>query len=93
MRLLPGVARLHPTRTGLDALAHGVGELLDAVADDPTVAIRPMDGRHRVELRVGLEAGASAPDAGRAVAEAVRAACAGTAVTVERVRVRISSVE
>ena len=93
LRLLPDVTRLYPTRTGLDALVHSVHGLLDAVADDPTVVLRPTDGAYVIETNVGLTGDVPAQQAAAALHTAIRDTCAQHDVPVHHIRIRISSID
>lgn len=92
VRLLEGVARLYPSRSGLDGLVRSAAALLDAVADDPAVAVRLVDGALLVEASVGLDDDSPAPATAARVAAEIRATCAQSDVAVHRVRVRIASI-
>lgn len=93
LRLLPDVARLYPTRTGLDAITHTIHGLLDAVADDPAVVLRPIEGAYLIETNVGLTGHTPARQSAALIHAAIRDVCAQNAVPVHHVRVRISSID
>lgn len=88
---VPGVVRLHGRRLG--APVRGAKDVIAALTGDRGVGARLGDGGLELRVDVAVSDDASAPETARAVADAVRDALRRDGTPLERVLVRVVSVE